>query len=270
MCETLKKLVFVGLGLHDEMGISLRGLEETRKADSVFMELYTSLLPDFSLTHFEEVCGKKVQVLSRHDIEDDNSERMLFEAEHGRVVFLVPGDPLIATTHVALRIEAARRGIKTLVVHGASVLSAVIGLSGLHSYKFGKTVTIPFSDGVPSETPYEVISENSRRGLHTLCLLDIRANEKRYMNIHDALTALLEVEAKREEGIIAAGTLSIGIARAGSEDPQVKAGLVEDLLEYDFGKPPHAMIIPGRLHFTEAEALVVLSGAPKALLEASR
>ena len=270
MCEKLKKLVFVGLGLHDELGISLRGLEETKGADSVFMELYTSLLPGFSVKHFEEICGKKAQVLSRRDIEEDNGERLLSMAERGRVVFLVPGDPLIATTHVALRIEAEKRGIKTLVVHGASILSAVIGLSGLHNYKFGKTVTIPFSDGSRSETPYEVISENSSRGLHTLCLLDIKVDERRCMSIRDALTLLLEVESKRKEGIIAAATLSVGIARAGSKDPRVKAGSVKDLLDYDFGKPPHAMIIPGRLHFTEAEALIVLAGAPQSLVEASR
>ena len=249
------------------MGISLRGLKEAKNADSVFIELYTSFLPSFSLKRFEETCGKKVQALSRVDIEEDGGKRMLLEAERGGVVFLVPGDPLIATTHVALRIEAERRGIRTFVVHGASILSAVMGLSGLHNYKFGKTVTIPFSDRNPSETPYEVISENSSRGLHTLCLLDIRAGETRYMTIHDALTALVEVESKRREGIIAVGTLSVGIARAGSEDPQVKAGSVKDLLDYDFGKPPHALIIPGKLHFTEAEALIVLAGAPQALLE---
>jgi diphthine synthase len=265
----LKKLVFVGLGLHDEMGISLRGLEETRSADSVFMELYTSLLPDFSMKHFEEICGKKVQILSRRDIEEDDGERVLYAAGRGGVVFLVPGDPLIATTHVALRVEAEKRGIKTFVVNGASILSAVIGLSGLQNYKFGKTVTIPFSDGSPSETPYEVILENSGRGLHTLCLLDIRAGEKRYMSIHEALTLLLEVEVKRREGAVVDATLSVGVARAGSIDAQVKAASVRDLLDYDFGKPPHAVIIPGRLHFTEAEALVVLAGAPRHLLEAS-
>jgi diphthine synthase len=270
VCENLKELVFVGLGLNDEMGISLRGLEESRGAHSVFMELYTSLLPDFSVEHFEKICGKKVQVLSRQDIEDDNGERMLSAAERDKVVFLVPGDPLIATTHVALRIEAEKRGIKTHVIHGASILSAVIGLSGLHNYKFGKTVTIPFSNESSSETPYDVISENSRRGLHTLCLLDIRANETRYMSIHEALTTLLEVEAKRKEGTISVETLSVGIARAGSKDPQVKAGSVEDLLDYDFGKPPHSVIILGRLHFTEAEALIVLASAPQRLLEASR
>ena len=46
--KRLQELVFVGLGLNDEKGISLNGLEETKTADHVFIELYTSLLPDFS------------------------------------------------------------------------------------------------------------------------------------------------------------------------------------------------------------------------------
>jgi diphthamide biosynthesis methyltransferase len=45
----LGELVFVGVGLHDEGGISLKGLEEVKSADSVFIELYTSLLPGFSV-----------------------------------------------------------------------------------------------------------------------------------------------------------------------------------------------------------------------------
>ena len=45
----MKELIFIGLGLNDEKGISLKGLEETKTADHVFLELYTSLLPDFSL-----------------------------------------------------------------------------------------------------------------------------------------------------------------------------------------------------------------------------
>ena len=58
----MNELVFVGLGLNDEKGISIKGLEETKTADYVFMELYTSLMPDFNLQRFEALCGKKVQV----------------------------------------------------------------------------------------------------------------------------------------------------------------------------------------------------------------
>ena len=64
---------------------------------------------------------------------------------------------------------------KTRIVHGVSIMSAIIGLSGLHNYKFGKTVTIPFIENF-SETPYNVIAQNKNSGLHTLCLLDINTN----------------------------------------------------------------------------------------------
>ncbi|MGQ9726698.1 MAG: diphthine synthase, partial [Candidatus Bathycorpusculaceae bacterium] len=58
-------------------------------------------------------------------------------------------------------------------------------------------------------------------------------------------------------------TLAIGLARAGSSNPTVKADFVKELLNYDFGKPPYSLVFPGRLHFMEAEALISLAGAPE-------
>jgi diphthine synthase len=261
----LGKLVFVGLGLNDENGISLQGLEEVKTADMVFIELYTSLLPNLSLRRLEQICGKTLQVVSRMDIEEENGKRLLEAAKKCKVVLLVPGDPLIATTHVTLRIEAEKLGIRTHIVHGASILSAVIGLSGLHNYKFGKTVTIPFPDENPSDTPNQVVARNTELGLHTLCLLDIKAEEKRYLSIHDALETLLKIEAKRKKHRITPRTLAVGMARAGSKDPTVKAGLIRELIDYDFGEPPYSLIFPGKLHFMEAEALIRFAGAPARL-----
>ncbi len=258
----MREIVFVGLGLHDELGISLRGLEEVKTADNVFIELYTSLLPNFSMKRFEKICGKKLTIVSRKELEEKNGEVILKAAEAGKAVLLVPGDPLIATTHVALRIEAERRGVKTRIVHGASILSAVIGLSGLHNYKFGKSVTIPFPDETFSETPYNVIAQNKKLGLHTLCLLDIKAEKKRYLSIRESLRMLLKIEEKRKKNMVTANTLVVGIARAGSNSPKIKAGFVKDLLNYNFGEPPQCIIFPGKFHFMEAEALIVLAGAP--------
>jgi diphthine synthase len=263
----LGEIVFVGLGLHDEMGISLRGFEETKTADSIFAELYTSLMPHFSIRRFEKISGKQLQVVSRKELEEKNGEAILRAAETGKAVLLVPGDPFIATTHVALRIQAEKIGIKTRVVHGASILSALIGLSGLHNYKFGKTVTIPLPTETLFETPYEVIVQNRKLGLHTLCLLDIKVEEKRYMKICEGLDLLLNIEKKRREKIIMMDTLVVGIARAGSSNPMVKAGFLKDLLRHDFGEPPHSIVFPGKLHFMEAEALIALAGAPKNLRE---
>lgn len=255
------EFVLVGLGLYDEKGVSLKGLEEVKSADRVFIELYTSLLPAFSIESFEAVSGRRLQRVSRRELEDESGRVILREAEKGRVVLLVPGDPLIATTHVALRLEAEKRGIKTRVVHGASIISAVMGLSGLHNYKFGKSVTVPFPENF-SETPYEVIRENFSLNLHTLCLLDINAEERRYLSIKEALEMLLKVEAKKKRGLITDERLAVGIARAGSPNPTVKADFVKELLNYDFGDPPYTLIFPGKLHFMEAEALIMLADAP--------
>ena len=84
----MRELVFVGLGLNDEKGISLQGLEETRTANSVFMELYTSLMPDFSLERFEKLSGKKVNTVSRRNLEEENGEAILNAALKGKAVFL--------------------------------------------------------------------------------------------------------------------------------------------------------------------------------------
>lgn len=257
----LGELVFVGLGLHDESGISLKGLEEVKSADGVFIELYTSLMPGLSVKRLEENTGKKLRIVSRKELEDENGDVVLRVANLGKAVLLVPGDPLIATTHVALRLEAEKRRIRTRIVHGASIVSAAMGLSGLHNYKFGKSVTIPFPDNF-SEIPYMVICENHRLGLHTLCFTDIDAEEKRYLTINEALEILLKIEKKKKNGVVMDETLAVGIARAGSLNPTIKSDTVRKLLRYDFGAPPYTLIFPGKLHFLEAEALIAFAKAP--------
>lgn len=256
------ELVFVGLGLNDEKGITIKGLEETKSADTVFMETYTSRMPDFNMARFEASCEKKVQLIKRQDLEEDNGKLVLEAAKVGKVVFLVPGDPFIATTHVTLRIDAEKRGIKTRVVHGISIMSAIVSLSGLHNYKFGKTVTVPFADNF-SETPYNVIAKNKELGLHTLCLLDLRATENKYLSINEGLRLLLKVEMKKNLGVLTLNTPALGLARAGGDKPVLKADFIEKLLAYDFGEPPFSLIIPGDMHFMEVEALIAFSGAPK-------
>lgn len=257
----MNELIFVGLGLNDEKGITIKGLEEIKAADTVFMELYTSLMPDFSLERFEALCGKKAQIVSRHELEEENGAQILQAAKKGKAVFLVPGDPFIATTHVTLRIDAEKQGIKTRIVHGTSIMSAIVSLSGLHNYKFGKTVTIPFAENF-SETPYNVIAQNKKLGLHTLCLLDLKAKEKLFLPINQAINMLREVEEKKKLKVITPSTVAVGIARAGSNNPRLKADFVKDLVNFDFGEPPFSLIFPGDLHFMEVDSLIAFAGAP--------
>jgi diphthine synthase len=255
------------MGLWDHNGISLSGIRSARKADEVYAEFYTSVMPGFNIAHLERRIGKKITVASRRDLEEDADRGILERAKGRRVVLLVPGDPLAATTHVSLRLRAFELGIKTEVVHAASIFSAAPGLTGLQHYKFGKAVTIPLPrEGYLPLSSYDVVLDNFSRGLHTLVLLDLNVESGEFLSIQSALALMLGIENIRKKSVFTKDRILLGVAHAGSPEPTVKCGYIKDLMEADFGAPPYTLIVPGELHFMEAETLVKLFGAPESLL----
>ena len=249
-------LTFVGLGLYDEKDITVKGLEAIRAADTVFVEFYTSPLCGKTVEKMEAMYGKRIVRLERSDVEEHAEERILKRAKHQNVVLLSGGDAMIATTHVDLRLRAMDMGIETGIIHAPSISSAVAGVCGLQNYKFGKSATVspPYKE-VMSEVPYDTIRANKERGLHTLLYLDLS------MRIQDALRLLEAVEEKRSEELLRKSVL-VGIARAGSDKPVVKADYLTALKHYDFGELPHVLVVPGELHFLEKEALIKIAHAP--------
>ncbi|NTV79355.1 MAG: diphthine synthase [Clostridiales bacterium] len=262
-------LTFIGLGLFDEKDISLKGLEAIAQANRVYVEFYTSRLMGTTVEKMEELYSKTITVLTREEVEQYPD--WLSYAKNENVVFLTGGDTMVSTTHVDLRLRAMEMGISTKLVHGSSISSAVCGLTGLQNYRFGKAVTVPHpytsSRGktVISETPYDTILQNLEHGLHTLVFLDID-KEKGYMTVNQALDLLLQVEEKKSIKILQ-DRIAVGIARAGSDSPSVAADYIKNLIDFDFGGPLHILVIPADTHFVEAEALVQLAHAPKAILE---
>ncbi len=252
-------LTFIGLGLWDEKDVSLKGLEAIRKADVVYAEFYTSRLMGTTQERMEELYGKPINILQREDVEQRPRETVLRDALDKDVVFLTGGDAMVATTHVDLRLRAIKMGIQTAVIHGASISSAVCGATGLQNYRFGKSATIAFPyKNTISEAPYDTIKMNKASGLHTLLFLDLD-REKGYMTINKGIELLLAVEARRSEGVLK-DAICVGIARAGSPRPCVRAASIEALKSFDFGGPLHIMAIPADLHFLEEEALEALAG----------
>lgn len=261
------ELVFIGLGLHDEYGLSLRGRAEAESCDLLFAEFYTGVMPGLQLENLVKIIGRDVKLLSRKDVEEDAEAVILSKCRTGKVGFLVPGDPMVATTHVDLRLRAHKAGIRTRIIHSASVASAAAGVTGLQSYKFGRTVTIPSSwQGEFPESVYMGIRSNLASGLHSLVLLEIDVENKKYISIPLALKQLLSYSEDRPDNPIKPETLAIGIARLEAPDMIVKAGKVSELAKWDFGEPPYALILPGLLHFMEADALHAFCGAPKELV----
>jgi len=251
-------LTFIGLGLFDEKDISVKGLEEIKKSDKVFAEFYTAKLVGTSIKKLEELYEKKITVLSREQTE--KGDIVIDSAEKQNTVFLTAGDPMTATTHVDLRIRAIKKGIKTSVVHGSSIVTAVSGLLGLQNYKFGRTTTLAYPEGEYFPTsPLDVIKDNLKMGLHTLVLLDIQADKDRFMNANEAMDLLLQMERKTKNNVISKESVVCVVARAGSKEPIVRAGAIKELGKIDFGPPLHSLVIPGKLHFMETESLVALA-----------
>ncbi|ACX73132.1 diphthine synthase [Methanocaldococcus vulcanius M7] len=252
-------LILAGLGLYDENDITLKALKFAREADVVYAEFYTAVLTGTTIERIEEVIGRRINLLGRKDVEYEGY-KIIEEAKTKNVVFLTAGDPMVATTHVDLAVEAKKKGVDVKIINAPSIYSAV-GITGLQLYKFGKTTSIVFpEENYFPETPYNVIKENLERGLHTLCLLDIKIEDdkKRFMTANEALEILLKLEERKGFGIISEDTWVVVVARAGSLNPKLVYGQIGNLINYDFGKPLHCVIVPGKLHFMEEEALNVL------------
>ena len=250
-------LTFVGLGLYDERSITIEGRDAVRGADRAFVERYTSTLGGASVADLEAYHDLKIETRDRAGVERDPTA-ILDAAETEDVAFLVVGDPMVSTTHVDLRLRAHDRGIETRIVHGTTAQTAASSLTGLQNYRFGKATTVPFAYGdrpIPGSV-VDTIDDNRDRGLHTLCYLDIKAAEDRYLTASaaaDRLAPALE------------DAVGVVVARAGSPEPQVAADTLARLADREFGDPLHLLVVPGALHDLEREALSALANAPDRL-----
>jgi diphthine methyl ester synthase len=261
-------LHIIGLGLFDQKDISVRGLEIVKICDKVYLESYTSLL-SCSVKDLEELYEKEVIVADRSQSEQNVNE-IINLAKEKEIAFLVIGDPVSATTHMEVVRSCKEQKVAVEVINNASIFSA-IGITGLQPYKFGKTTSIPFLERVPGlETPYHVIKANQSIGAHTLCLLDImvdnaeaetggkvKSENTKFMTIKEALEVLLDIESRLKEGVITDDTFVVGTARLGHDDFVVKVGKLSEVKELDFGGPLHSLVIPGNLHFSEEEMLLL-------------
>lgn len=248
-------LYLIGLGLHDEKDISVKGLEAVKKCETIYLENYTSLL-GCTIDDLEKFYGKKIVPATR-EMTEQGAERMVEEAVKKKIAFLVVGDPLSATTHIELLRLAHEKKVPVEIIHNASVLTA-IGITGLQLYKFGRVGSIPFRQDVPVlEAPYDILQQNRALELHTLFLLDLTPGKK-FMTIPEAMERLEEMETKKKEGLIKENLLIVGCARLGGANAIIRAGAWKDIKKIDWGKPPYCLIIPAdKLHFLEKEMLEI-------------
>ncbi len=253
-------LLLVGMGLNPKRDLPVGSVEALKGCDLVYAENYTNAIPKEAVEAIGKVIGKNISFLSRGEVE---GEKFLVgkagekneKGEEKTIALLVPGDPMIATTHVSLILAARKSGARTKVLHASSILTAAIGESGLQAYKFGKVVTLPYwRENYKPVSTLETIEQNLARDLHTLVLLDI--DEKMGpMDPKEGLRTLLCMADEKKDEKINPQTHVVVLCRIGYPEQRVLYGSIASILDGHADATPAAIIVPGKLHFLEQEYL---------------
>ncbi|NOZ31095.1 MAG: diphthine synthase [Crenarchaeota archaeon] len=232
----------LGPGYQTEILIKLLNI-----GDKIYVETYTVPSSDWLLAFVTKHASGEVIVADRSTLEE-RALALVSEAKDKNIVVVVPGDPMIATTHRSLIMMAEELGVKHRVIPGVSGVCASKSLSLLDFYKFGRTVTVP--GPWRRVKPYSVLGyiyDNACIGLHTLALLDIKPSGEQLLP-PDAVATLLQLEEE-----IGVDTLSKAagfvIERAGYEDGRVRLyNRLSDIVSYeDKWRQPSSIIIPGEI-----------------------
>ena len=244
-------LYLIGAGLVAEH-LTLKGLEAIKSCGKVYLECYTSKLIPGNI-ELGEFLGKKIQPLSREDVEL-KAGALIEEAKKEDVALLVVGDALTATTHTDLLLRAKNAGCETRVIPGVSIYTVAPGVSGLQVYKFGRSTTIVYPEpNYYPESPYEVVRENREKGLHTLCLLDVKAGK--LMTAREGAKVLMDIAIKRGQGSEAGKWECDAVCSAGSELQKVYFGKLNAFTRLENNDAPQTLIVLGKLHELEIEFL---------------
>ncbi|VDN55445.1 unnamed protein product [Dracunculus medinensis] len=276
-----EKMVFylIGIGLGDIEDITVKGFKIVKKCEKVYLDSYTSILSyGLDRKKLEEFYGKEIIDADRDTVEQA-SDVILENASSQDVCLLVVGDPFAATTHTDLVLRAKLLNVPVQIVHNASIISAV-GCCGLQLYKFGEIVSIvAWTENWQPDSFFDKINANKERGLHTLCLLDIKTKEQSVENLMKGLkifekpnflTCSMAAEQliKIIERRVATGSktgeifsafssrnMCVGLARIGWPDQKIVFCSLDDMCAINLGPPLHSLIIPGDLHPLEIEML---------------
>ena len=229
-------LTLIGTGV--AFDLTLAGIEALKKCDEAYIETYTNLIEEEKITALEKQIKKKITRLERSHVE---SAYLVDKAKTLAVCILASGDPLTATTHITLVIEARQKGIPVAVIHNSSIYAVAPARSGLQAYRFGKTTSLvnPRPNYAPTSS-LDAVRENLSRNLHTLVLLD---TEPQPMDAKAALEMLSEFES------------AVVLSRAGHTDEKITHGKISELKKKYLGKPPFTVIVPAKLHPMEEEYL---------------
>jgi len=250
-------LWLIGIGPGDLDHITERARRVATECSKRYLEGYTAVLPPAEEGRLESVVGPWKRLM-RDSVE--SPENLLEEARESAIALLVVGDPMQATTHIDLEERCAGEGIGFHVIPGLTATALAVSVSGLQSYRFGRQVTVPFSDGEYLPTsPFEMICRNKEGGMHTLALLDLDPTgmgleQPRPMTPGEAVDHLIRMNERSEEfDESVADWNGLLLSDLGTEEERVISGSLNVLSQIKGGHI-HALIIAAKFSGMEAEA----------------
>jgi diphthine synthase len=249
-------LWFVGLGISGTKSIPIEVEKIIQEADFVYLEAFTSPISQIREDKIKNTVNGGFKIAKRWLVED--GQEILKTAKSSTVVLLSYGDPYVATTHIELRTRAELEKIETKTIHSASAITSMIGEAGLQFYKIGRIVTI-MNEKKSTMTPYSAIFKNLTDGLHSVILLEYNQDKNYFLDPKNAISNLLDIEREYKRNVLTNDTFAIVASRIGFETQKIISGKLGNLLKIDFGEPPHSIIVTGKLHFTESDAINVLT-----------
>ena len=249
-------LWFVGLGISGTRSVPIEVVKIIQEADFVYLEAFTSPISKQHEDEIKNMVNGSFKIAKRWLVED--GQEILKTSKSSTAVLLSYGDPYVATTHIELRTRAKLENIETNTIHSASAITSMVGEAGLQFYKVGRMVTI-MNEKKSTITPYTAIFKNLTQGLHSIILLEYNHDENYFLDPKDAISNLLDVEKEQKRNVLNNDTFAIIASRIGFETQKIISGKFSNLLKVDFGEPPHSIIITGKLHFTESDAINVLT-----------
>jgi len=241
----------------------MHALRVLSECDTVYLDTFTGFVSDEDISGLHALANSQglnlnLCLTKRWFIED--GREILDKAQKNDIAILTYGDPFMATTLIELYVRAIRKSIGVDIIHGASGITSLIGEAGLHIYKFGKIVTIT-SEALSRISVYTTTYENLLNKNHTLILTEYDHRESGHFFLDPgwALQAMLKTEEEYGRNVFLEDTFAVVISRVGSPHQRLISGTIKSLSSICYGGGPHSLIITGKLHFTEVEALMTLT-----------
>lgn len=244
-------LIGVGVGEHD---VTEAGLDALKVSDVVFLDSYTAFVSNAKLEIIKKFSRNEIKTADRHMLEE-GIDGILSMAESKNVSIITNGDPLIATTHKTILIEARKKKIPVKVVHSTAIFSVAIAESGLDFYRFGPVCTIPrWSEHYKPVSFYETVLMNHSNNLHSLMLLDYDSEKGISIRVEEAISIMENAEKHYKKGVMSSDKKIVMLCDAGTENQHITFTEIQKT-RTDFNYKMAAIIIPAKISDIEAEYL---------------